>query len=66
LVTYLTDEAKVYTVQEVAALMGFTRWTVTKLFEKERGVLILETSGRRTMRIPHAVYARVLRRITVQ
>jgi hypothetical protein len=28
-----------YTVDEVAALMGFSRATVTRLFERERGVL---------------------------
>jgi hypothetical protein len=57
---------KVYTVRDVAKLTGFTRWTVARLFEKERGVIILETSGRRNIRIPHAVYLRVIRRITVQ
>jgi AraC-like DNA-binding protein len=59
-------DERVYTVRDVAKLTGFTRWTVARLFEKERGVIILETSGRRNIRIPHAVYLRVIRRITVQ
>ncbi|SPE27157.1 hypothetical protein SBA5_580036 [Candidatus Sulfotelmatomonas gaucii] len=33
-------EKLVYTVAEVAALMGLSRNTVTRLFENERGVLI--------------------------
>ena len=34
-------EKAVYTVAEVAALTGFSRATVTRIFERERGVLIL-------------------------
>jgi AraC-like DNA-binding protein len=61
-----------YTVLEVAALMGLSRPTVTRLFENERGVLILERPearhkrGYRSIRIPHAVYERVIGRITVK
>ena len=62
----------VYTVDEVAALTGFSRGTITRLFEHERGVLIL---GRpellhkrryRSIRIPKAVYERVVHQLTVR
>jgi len=55
----------VYTVAEVAVLLGCSRWTVIRLFENEPGVLILlrpETMykrRRRMIRIPRAVYLRV-------
>jgi hypothetical protein len=66
------QEKEVYTVDEVAALTGFSRNTVTRMFEHERGVLIL---GRpeslhkrpyRSIRIPRAVYERVVHRLTVR
>jgi transcriptional regulator GlxA family with amidase domain len=53
----------VYTVAEVAALTGLSRRTVTRMFERERGVLVLERPerlhkrGYRSIRIPSAVYA---------
>lgn len=65
-------EKDILTVAEVAALMALSQKTVTRLFEKERGVLILErpTSMHkrryRTIRIPNAVYERVIRRMTVR
>jgi len=37
----MTEKAA-YTIAEVAALIGFSRQTVTRLFQNERGVLILE------------------------
>jgi hypothetical protein len=55
----------VYTVAEVATLLGFSRWTIIRMFEGEPGVLILlrpETMHkrrRRKMTIPRAVYLRV-------
>jgi hypothetical protein len=55
----------------VAALTGFSRQTVTRIFEKEKGVLILEhlekmhKRGYRSIRIPRAVYERVVRRLSV-
>jgi len=55
----------VYTVAEVSVLLGWSRWTVIRLFENEPGVLILlrpETMykrRRRMIRIPRAVYLRV-------
>lgn len=65
-------EKLVYTIQEVAALTGLSRQTVTRLFEGERGVLILERpeqmhKGRyRTIRIPRAVYERVILKLKVK
>lgn len=61
-----------YTVSEVAELTGFSSATVTKLFEKERGVIVLarpekmHKRGYRSIRIPHAVYERVIGRLTVR
>jgi AraC-like DNA-binding protein len=60
-----------YTVAEVAALMGYSRQTVTRMFEKEKGVLIVERpetlhkKKHRSIRIPRAVYERVVRRLSV-
>lgn len=62
----------VYTVAEVAALMGLSRRTVTRLFEHEPGVIILERPEQlhkrrfRSIRIPRSVYERVLRKLTVK
>ena len=59
-----------YTVAEVAVLTGFSRQTVTRLFEREPGVLILERPGAmhkrryRSIRIPRHVYERLLARLT--
>lgn len=59
-----------YTVAEVAALTGFSVPTVINLFEGEPGILILERKEQmhkrryRSIRIPHEVYQRVLRRLT--
>ena len=64
-------EKHVYTVAEVAALTGYSRQTITRMFEREKGVLIVdrrETMHKkryRSIRIPHHVYERVIRRITV-
>lgn len=60
-----------YTIAEVAALTGFSRQTVTRMFEREPGVLIqrrpetLRKRNYRAIRIPHAVYERVVRRLAV-
>jgi hypothetical protein len=65
------QERLVYTVAEVAAMLRLSRPTVTRLFEKEPGVIMLnrpETMHRRryrSLRIPLHVYQRVLSRITV-
>lgn len=64
----LIDKAA-YTVAEVAELTGFSRQTVTALFDKEPGVLVikrpagLEKRRYRSIRIPAHVYQRVLRRL---
>lgn len=61
-----------YTVQEVAELTGLSRTTVTRLFEDEPGVLVLSRPEAihkrryRSIRIPRAVYERVMRRLTVK
>ena len=34
-------EKQAYTVAEIAALMGFSRQTVTRMFRAERGVLLM-------------------------
>jgi hypothetical protein len=70
------SEKDVYTVREIAALTGFSPPTVTRMFERERGVIILgrprvETLHKckriyRTFRIPRAVYERVIRGLTVK
>jgi hypothetical protein len=60
-----------YTVREVAALTGFSRQTVTRLFENEAGVLAIKRPEEmhkrsyRSIRIPRAVYERIVRRIAV-
>lgn len=65
-------EKLAYTVAEVAALMGLSRQTVTRLFERERGVIILERPERmhkrpyRSIRIPRAVYERVIGMPTIK
>lgn len=58
-----------FTVAEVAELTGYSRQTVTRMFEKEAGVLILarpETLHKRryrSIRIPRHVYERVRLRL---
>lgn len=65
-------EKPVYTVDEVAAMMGLSRSTVTRLFEHEPGVIILGRPERmhkrsyRSIRIPRAVYERVIDTLTVK
>jgi hypothetical protein len=62
---------EVYTVAEVAVLTGFSRQTIIRLFEREPGVIVLkrpETMHKRSyrsIRIPHAIYERVLRKLKV-
>jgi hypothetical protein len=65
-------EKLIYTVGEIAAMTVLSRQTVTRLFERERGVIILERPERmhkrrfRSIRIPRAVYERVINRISVR
>jgi transcriptional regulator GlxA family with amidase domain len=59
------------TVADVAALTGFSRDTITRMFQHEPGVLVLARPSAnhkrryRSIRIPRAVYERVVRRLTV-
>lgn len=61
-----------YTVAEVAAIMGFSRNTVIRVFERERGVLVLSRPESmhkrryRSIRIPIAVFERVVNRLEVK
>jgi len=58
------DSLDAYTVAEVAKLMGFSARSILRIFEREPGVLIRK-GKRRTIRIPRAVYQRVLRKLTI-
>ena len=55
------EDKSAYSVSEVAALTAFSRQTITRLFENERGVLILRRprddaqAPHRSIRIPQAV-----------
>lgn len=61
-----------YTVREVAALTALSPQTVTRMFENEPGVLVMARPGSlnkrryRAIRIPRAVYERVLGRLEVR
>jgi len=66
------EERQAYTVQEVATLTGFAVGTITRMFEREKGVLILKRPERmhkrsyRSIRIPRAVYERVIGALRVK
>jgi transcriptional regulator GlxA family with amidase domain len=55
------EDIPAYTLDDVAALTGFSRRTITRMFESERGVLVLarpESMHKRryrSIRIPRAV-----------
>jgi hypothetical protein len=65
-------ENLVYTVAEAAALTGFSRSTATRLFQRERGVLVRTRPSAnrkrryRSIRIPRSVYERVINRLRVK
>jgi hypothetical protein len=65
------ERKQTYTVKEVATMTGFSRQTITRMFENQKGVLVIERPEtlhkrkHRSIRIPRAVYERVLRRITI-
>jgi hypothetical protein len=65
------NDRRMYTVLEVSGLMGFSRATITRLFKREPGVLVLRRPeqmhkrGYSSMRIPHAVYLRVVERLSI-
>jgi transcriptional regulator GlxA family with amidase domain len=67
----LLDKAAL-SVDDVAGLTGFSRRTVIRIFEAERGVIVLprpETMHKRryrSLRIPRAVYERVIGRLSVR
>lgn len=61
-----------YSIADLTVLHNLSRWTVTRLYENETGVLVLEAPagqrrkrGRRyrTIRVPRNVYLRVGRRL---
>jgi transcriptional regulator GlxA family with amidase domain len=54
-----------YRVHEVAQMMGFSMRTIVRIFEGEAGVLV-KPGKRQTIRIPRAVYRRVLLKMTVR
>lgn len=66
------EDKKSYTVAEVATLTGFSRQTVSNMFENERGVLVIDRPetmhkrGYRSIRIPRHVYERVIKKVSVQ
>lgn len=68
----MPNDKRIFTVAEVAAMTGFSRDTVTRLFEKERGTLIINrpTENRkrryRSIRIPRFVYERVVNNLKVK
>jgi hypothetical protein len=59
------EEQVTYTVAEVARLMGYSARSIVRFFENEPGVIIRK-GKRRTLRIPRAVYQRVLRKWTTK
>lgn len=62
-------EKMAYTIAEVSAMTGYSRQMVTRLFQDEPGILVLERAETmhkrryRNIRIPAAVYNRVLGRL---
>jgi len=67
------SEIEVLTVADVSEITGLSRKTVTRLFEREPGVIIYEVPNERrerrsyrSIRTPRRVFERVLRRHTVQ
>ena len=68
----MMQDKEAYTVAEVAALTGFSRNTVIRMFEGERGVMILNRPELmhkrryRSIRIPNAVFQRVVNRLKVK
>lgn len=65
------ESKQAYTVDEVAAKTGFSRQTITAMFENAPGVLVIERPTKmnkrryRSIRIPRGVYERVIRSISV-
>ena len=65
-------EEPALTVAEAAALTGFSRQTITRMFEKEKGTLVIDRPEEmhkrryRSIRIPRAVFDRVVRGLTIK
>jgi membrane carboxypeptidase/penicillin-binding protein len=63
------DDETPYTINDVAKLTGYSPQMVTRLFENESGVLIVERQAKkrnyRSIRIPRRVYERVIRKLSV-
>lgn len=68
----LKIKKQAYKVREVAALTGFSRTTVTRMFRNEPGVILMgrarsdKRRGYQSLRIPRAVYERVVSRLKVK
>lgn len=66
----IMEERSVYTVSQVTALTGFSRQTISRIFVREKGVLILKRPERvrkrpyRSISIPRAVCDRVIKRLS--
>jgi hypothetical protein len=64
------NENAPYTVAEVAKMLNYSPQMITRPFESEKGVLIVERKAKkrnyRSIRIPRAVYERVVRKLSVQ
>ena len=61
----IDNHAESLTVAEVGRLLGYSPRTIIRLFENEPGVLIRPNGKRRTLRIPRAVFQRVVRKLSV-
>jgi AraC-like DNA-binding protein len=63
------NEETPYSINDVAKLTGYSPQMVTRLFENESGVLIVERQAKkrnyRSIRIPRRVYERVIRKLSV-
>lgn len=65
------EDKAAYTVAEIAAMTGFSRSTITRMFEREPGVMVLNRPESmhkqryRSIRIPRTVYERVVNRLRV-
>ncbi len=68
--TYPNDKG-VFSIREVCDMTGFSRQTISRMFESEPGVLVISRPEKmhkqryRSIRIPRAVYERVIRRLSV-
>jgi hypothetical protein len=67
--TEVDPNKPVFSVADVCLLLGFSRWTVIRLFQDEPGVLIrrhpeqMHKRSRRIIRIPRTVFLRVKARL---